>query len=155
MRTRNSAKSFPFTKACEANGAVLPNADQISPRCVSGIAFCQGRFSGLQGWCSIWGAQAVIPLVVYSKLSVPFWVKRAPFPAVLCHFQNPAGPEQLQQVADRAHQLDRKSTRLNSSHLGISYAVFCLKKNKTTRTSHTASMRRPPWPSATRAVVTN
>src|ERR1039458_5539975 len=25
--------------------------------------------------------------------------------------------------------LDRKSTRLNSSHLGISYAVFCLKKN--------------------------
>src|SRR5947199_2570047 len=31
----------------------------------------------------------------------------------------------------RAHQRDspdRKSTRLNSSHLGISYAVFCLKK---------------------------
>src|ERR1035438_9885244 len=27
-----------------------------------------------------------------------------------------------------AHVLDRKSTRLNSSHLGISYAVFCLKK---------------------------
>src|SRR5205814_10380731 len=25
---------------------------------------------------------------------------------------------------------DRKSTRLNSSHLGISYAVFCLKKKK-------------------------
>src|SRR5947199_5247921 len=27
---------------------------------------------------------------------------------------------------------DRKSTRLNSSHLGISYAVFCLKKKKAT-----------------------
>src|SRR5437899_10119526 len=27
--------------------------------------------------------------------------------------------------------VDRKSTRLNSSHLGISYAVFCLKKKKT------------------------
>src|SRR5437899_6404346 len=27
---------------------------------------------------------------------------------------------------------DRKSTRLNSSHLGISYAVFCLKKKKLT-----------------------
>src|ERR1035441_10936404 len=26
------------------------------------------------------------------------------------------------------YSLDRKSTRLNSSHLGISYAVFCLKK---------------------------
>src|SRR5262245_22557485 len=28
---------------------------------------------------------------------------------------------------------DRKSTRLNSSHLGISYAVFCLKKKKQTK----------------------
>src|SRR5256885_3120431 len=28
---------------------------------------------------------------------------------------------------------DRKSTRLNSSHLVISYAVFCLKKKKTNR----------------------
>src|SRR5258705_5943088 len=34
---------------------------------------------------------------------------------------------------------DRKSTRLNSSHLGISYAVFCLKKKKTcTELRHTA-----------------
>src|SRR2546427_9191477 len=29
-----------------------------------------------------------------------------------------------------AHLLDRKSTRLNSSHSQISYAVFCLKKKK-------------------------
>src|SRR5437899_7936442 len=29
-----------------------------------------------------------------------------------------------------ALEQDRKSTRLNSSHLGISYAVFCLKKKK-------------------------
>src|SRR3712207_7299547 len=29
---------------------------------------------------------------------------------------------------------DRKSTRLNSSHANISYAVFCLKKKKTTTT---------------------
>src|SRR2546426_2232405 len=34
--------------------------------------------------------------------------------------------------------LDRKSTRLNSSHLVISYAVFCLKKKKVhTHTRHT------------------
>src|SRR5471030_3475362 len=31
-------------------------------------------------------------------------------------------------LADGDYGLDRKSTRLNSSHLGISYAVFCLKK---------------------------
>src|SRR3712207_8467267 len=30
------------------------------------------------------------------------------------------------------HRLDRKSTRLNSSHANISYAVFCLKKKKKT-----------------------
>src|SRR5690349_22129908 len=28
------------------------------------------------------------------------------------------------------HEVDRKSTRLNSSHVEISYAVFCLKKKK-------------------------
>src|ERR1039457_7373309 len=31
--------------------------------------------------------------------------------------------------------IDRKSTRLNSSHLVISYAVFCLKKKKNKKTS--------------------
>src|SRR3712207_51403 len=32
--------------------------------------------------------------------------------------------------AERLQRLDRKSTRLNSSHANISYAVFCLKKKK-------------------------
>src|SRR5438445_1164039 len=38
---------------------------------------------------------------------------------------------------------DRKSTRLNSSHANISYAVFCLKKkkNKTTRRTHKLNKR--------------
>src|SRR5882724_3459372 len=40
-----------------------------------------------------------------------------------------AQPEQPQRTF-LAGPLDRKSTRLNSSHLGISYAVFCLKKKK-------------------------
>src|SRR3712207_7029525 len=33
------------------------------------------------------------------------------------------------EVASRADRSDRKSTRLNSSHANISYAVFCLKQN--------------------------
>src|SRR5688500_19617999 len=33
-------------------------------------------------------------------------------------------------VPEIGQRLDRKSTRLNSSHLVISYAVFCLKKKK-------------------------
>src|SRR5262245_62582894 len=36
-------------------------------------------------------------------------------------------------VRPSAAQQDRKSTRLNSSYLGISYAVFCLKKKKQQR----------------------
>src|SRR5471030_3464896 len=36
---------------------------------------------------------------------------------------------------------DRKSTRLNSSHLGISYAVFCLKKKKKIK-QHTHSKKK-------------
>src|SRR5690242_21220410 len=39
-----------------------------------------------------------------------------------------AEPDPRPRVALR---LDRKSTRLNSSHMSISYAVFCLKKKKT------------------------
>src|SRR5690606_39912506 len=34
------------------------------------------------------------------------------------------------------HRRDRKSTRLNSSHVKISYAVFCLKKKKTAFTTN-------------------
>src|ERR1035438_396940 len=49
----------------------------------------------------------------------------------------------------RRRPVDRKSTRLNSSHLGISYAVFCLKKKKTytQREQHkTTTARLAPTP---------
>src|SRR5689334_23688082 len=39
-----------------------------------------------------------------------------------------SGPIVVEQAS--VHRLDRKSTRLNSSHSSISYAVFCLKKKK-------------------------
>src|SRR2546426_4314923 len=39
--------------------------------------------------------------------------------------------EKILRISLQRFQLDRKSTRLNSSHLVISYAVFCLKKKKT------------------------
>src|SRR5690554_7201427 len=37
------------------------------------------------------------------------------------------------QSASKIRKRDRKSTRLNSSHVRISYAVFCLKKKKKTK----------------------
>src|SRR5256885_3718765 len=42
--------------------------------------------------------------------------------------------EALDAVTSRSVIADRKSTRLNSSHLVISYAVFCLKKKKISST---------------------
>src|SRR2546422_3624745 len=53
-------------------------------------------------------------------------------------------------VGEALEVLDRKSTRLNSSHGYISYAVFCLKKKKTTNHRPTKSYRRkyPLSPSA-------
>src|SRR5438477_8421214 len=38
---------------------------------------------------------------------------------------------------------DRKSTRLNSSHMSISYAVFCLKKKKKKKNSNRIDMKIP------------
>src|SRR2546429_2176973 len=43
------------------------------------------------------------------------------------------------QVVSSQRQLDRKSTRLNSSHGYISYAVFCLKKKTNPQTNHPAT----------------
>src|SRR3712207_7827124 len=42
--------------------------------------------------------------------------------------------EFVTEVFERYKRIDRKSTRLNSSHANISYAVFCLKKKKETDT---------------------
>src|SRR2546427_4993000 len=55
----------------------------------------------------------------------------------------------VQEHAAARHR-DRKSTRLNSSHSQISYAVFCLKKKKT-RLLYTAPTHLPssPGPSCT------
>src|SRR4051794_41703136 len=42
----------------------------------------------------------------------------------------------------RGYLSDRKSTRLNSSHPSISYAVFCLKKKKRRTTRHIPNRKR-------------
>src|SRR5258708_32007830 len=77
--------------------------------------------------------------------SVPIWVEPSQFCNRCCpgrgRIEPPARPphhEKQKESPDsapcrRAEQslaLDRKSTRLNSSHQIISYAVFCLKKKK-------------------------
>src|SRR5690348_18053836 len=50
--------------------------------------------------------------------------------------RRPDHERRLIQKVDDVDVVDRKSTRLNSSHPSISYAVFCLKKKKYTTTYH-------------------
>src|SRR2546426_3730915 len=56
------------------------------------------------------------------------------------------GLEYVQAARALGDRPDRKSTRLNSSHLVISYAVFCLKKKK-------AALREPPAATAQAAAT--
>src|SRR5947208_5340420 len=61
----------------------------------------------------------------------------------------PHGEEDL---GHAGRQRDRKSTRLNSSHQIISYAVFCLKKKRTKtpkQASTTHNLPTPPTPTMT------
>src|SRR5437899_8746175 len=78
---------------------------------------------------SRWVVQ-VVPLA--SHIRTPFFVIRLP-----CDGLESSGPR----IPIAFCQGDRKSTRLNSSHLGISYAVVCVKKKKRVarneRTEHT------------------
>src|SRR5438874_6330733 len=54
----------------------------------------------------------------------------------------PAPAHRQDRPALPAPRRDRKSTRLNSSHVEISYAVFCLKKKKTWRLRARSASRR-------------
>src|SRR5437762_5664562 len=62
--------------------------------------------------------------------------------------QHQAAVGHVEEVSNEAEFRDRKSTRLNSSHRCISYAVFCLKKKRRSPSSlsHASStpLPRPP-----------
>src|SRR5690554_7421428 len=70
-------------------------------------------------------------------LKVPEWNAQQMQPGRLIVEDDGYRPELVIQTTrlgiplGRDEHLDRKSTRLNSSHVRISYAVFCLKKKKT------------------------
>src|SRR5207249_7106089 len=85
-----------------------------------------------------------LPISPWRALAKNLGQRRSPVArsAPLCwlaRFLSPAG------VARRgrrpAAKRDRKSTRLNSSHVSISYAVFCLKKKKT-KNNHTTRVNQ-------------
>src|SRR5207247_10341135 len=70
---------------------------------------------------------AVSPIAALLSVGVLFFPTRPT--GNTCSLVDPIGtPPQI--PIEAAAKLDRKSTRLNSSHEWISYAVFCLKKKK-------------------------
>src|SRR5205814_10557994 len=69
------------------------------------------------------GAQALAPLPTRSRYS------RNDYASLLVAL-SPRSVIRTAPTTGPGNAADRKSTRLNSSHLGISYAVFCLKKKR-------------------------
>src|SRR4030043_671920 len=87
-----------------------------------------GVFVPIQGWYHIAsGLFDVVMVVAEEKMSSYYPHAQAAFMTIFDHTtERPLKPNLLWIFAME----DRKSTRLNSSHGYISYAVFCLKKNK-------------------------
>src|SRR5690625_6754684 len=96
------------------------------------------------------GVQALVDLVDIEASRDPQTVAqvveiadRSGVKVIVSHHDFESTPSEEELVAilrsqRRAGAEDRKSTRLNSSHVAISYAVFCLKKKKETEASHAA-----------------
>src|SRR5439155_25556724 len=80
----------------------------------------------------------IYTLSLHDALPISSSRKKASNPSA-CRAGSAAWPAVLSASPTR----DRKSTRLNSSHVAISYAVFCLKKKKDQRHSHTVSLHAP------------
>src|SRR5256885_6568023 len=69
-------------------------------------------------------ASSVIAMLVLTRPPVRFCV------SIVCEAATVISHGSKLAFSTGSHAQDRKSTRLNSSHLVISYAVFCLKKKK-------------------------
>src|SRR3712207_8808393 len=76
---------------------------------------------------SVEGNDMVVPMLNYLVQAAA----NAGTPEVVMGMAHRGRLNVLAHVLDKSYSkiLDRKSTRLNSSHANISYAVFCLKKN--------------------------
>src|SRR3712207_7132702 len=74
------------------------------------------------------------PPVLRALTDVEPWPEDAPFRAAVSAmgFGGINAHVVMEGIAPEPRRADRKSTRLNSSHANISYAVFCLKKKKNT-----------------------
>src|SRR5437868_12621984 len=74
----------------------------------------------------------IYTLSLHDALPISYAISNTPAPPLVFEKRSQLSP---------LSKTDRKSTRLNSSHVSISYAVFCLKKKKTREASDRAGGR--------------
>src|SRR3712207_7046135 len=67
--------------------------------------------------------------------------------------EHPVGRVLAAELESKVKQQDRKSTRLNSSHANISYAVFCLKKKKRPKSRSLSAVRKITHLNSTNAII--
>src|SRR5256885_16764808 len=83
----------------------------------------------------------IYTLSLHDALPISFDARNTFLPKVTPFRQNQFGASFGGPVWIPKLYQDRKSTRLNSSHLVISYAVFCLKKKKTTKSIQLSTLQ--------------
>src|SRR3712207_2547635 len=123
-RTRPAAvlaRPEPQIHEVEAHGLTWVHLDRVDVRAVEELA---ARF----GWHELDLED------VMSKRQRPKIDEYPDYLFVVLHF--PAYDKNIQRLNAGELDVDRKSTRLNSSHANISYAVFCLKKKKQNHYTH-------------------
>src|SRR3989442_10588381 len=119
MGIRTGVVALILLAAAAAMGA--PQAPKAAPRLDPKIIDAQGY-------------QKLLEQYRGKPLLVTFWATWCE----PCRDEYPMLNELAKQYAPQGLKVDRKSTRLNSSHVRISYAVFCLKKKKRHPTIHIA-----------------
>src|SRR5437899_10586739 len=116
--------------ACNGADAATPNLP--SPTTDTALAATKSEQSIVVAGGCFWGIQAVFQHVK-GVISATSGYSGGPAKAAeyeLVSTGETGHAESVKITYDPSQITDRKSTRLNSSHLGISYAVFCLKKKK-------------------------
>src|SRR5256885_3784050 len=107
--------------------------DGIRDYKVTGVQTCALPISPSPNPC-IYSANRCVEKAPPKRTGLSFFVCRV----VLASFQSLPVGRRSSIAPPASFERDRKSTRLNSSHLVISYAVFCLKKKKTSRVRQVA-----------------
>src|SRR5690606_41753767 len=106
----------------------------LSGTCVAYAARCSAAALTLPSFLFFFGIGTRTPVIYTLSLhdALPICRRRCSGARRLRASLMTGAPVSSRPCTDRSDRRDRKSTRLNSSHVKISYAVFCLKKKKQT-----------------------